>query len=214
MALIKWPGPPMFLTVRPPHPRRPQSEEAVQGLRIFWRMGVVIVVEIYPGTICPAALDPVRPFTEFLIGVVVPVPALRAVQTDIDLLRRHDELVREARSAAGTEYNSGFAKSRVNFLVPPGLMPEFHDIAAGGVELAHDRIQTGFAVAVAWRQLEEKAAHLFAENVAYHAKISDQRFSAFELFDVRDELANLHRVNDVLAARLTAPRLNARNGRP
>jgi hypothetical protein len=67
MALTKWPGPRMFLTARPPRPCRPQSEEAMQRLRVFWRMGLVIVVEIYPRTMRPAGLDPVRPFTQFLI---------------------------------------------------------------------------------------------------------------------------------------------------
>ena len=144
----------------------------------------------------------------------MPVPALRAVQTHINLVRRQDEFVGEARSAAGTEYDPGFAKSRVNLRVPPAFMPEFHDIAACGVKLAHDRVQTGFGVAETWRQLEEKAAHLLAEDICDHAKILDERLRAFELLDMRNELANLDRIDRVLAASLAPPCLNARDSRP
>lgn len=136
------------------------------------------------------------------------------MEADIDLVSRLDELVRETRTAARAEDDPRFAEGTVDIFVPPALVTELNRIAAGRIELADDRIQPGFGIAEARRQLEKKAAHPLAENIRDDAEIPDQRFCTFEFFDVCDELADLDCVDDILAARLTAPRLNIRDGRP
>ena len=136
------------------------------------------------------------------------------MKAHVDLVRRADEFVGKTGPAAGTEDNPGLPKGGVNLLVPPALVPEFHDVAARWIELADDRIQASLGIAKARRQLKEEATHPLAENIGDDAKIPHERFRAFELLDVRDELADLHRVNELHAARLTLPDLDARNGGP
>jgi hypothetical protein len=53
-----------------------------------------------------------------------------------------------------------------------------------------------------------------AHPVAHHAKILYERLRDIELLDVGDELADLDRLDERFLAGLTAPGLNAGNGRP
>jgi hypothetical protein len=70
-------------------------------------------------------------------------------------------------------------------------VPELDRVAARRIELADDRIQPGFGIAVARRQLEKKAPHPLPKNIRDDAEITDQRFCACELFDVCNGLADL-----------------------
>ena len=93
-------------------------------------------------------------------------------------------------------------------------MPELDGVAARRIKLGDDRGETRLAVTKAWRQLKKKAAHALAQDVCDHAEIPDQRFRAFELLDMRDEFADLHCIDEILAARLAPPGLDASDGRP
>src|SRR4051794_30782662 len=115
-------------------------------------MSVVIVIEVNPGSFRSARLNPVRPSRQFASRIVVPIPALGAMQTDINLIGCPDKLVGQAWPAAGAKDNSGLLKGPVNFLIPPTSVPEFDDIATRGIELAHNRVQPRLCVAVARRQ--------------------------------------------------------------
>ena len=53
-----------------------------------------------------------------------------------------------------------------------------------------------------------------AEDIRDHAKILYESLRALELLDVGDELADLDRIDERFLAGLTAPGLNAGNGRP
>ena len=53
---------------------------------------------------------------------------------------------------------------------------------------------------------------MLAKDIRDHAEVPDERFRAFELLYVRDELADLHSIDDVLAGRLTPPCVKARDG--
>ena len=64
-------------------------------------MCFVIVIEINPGSFCAACLDPLGPFLEFRILIIVPVPAVGAVQAQIDVVGCPDQLVRKSRAALG-----------------------------------------------------------------------------------------------------------------
>jgi hypothetical protein len=136
------------------------------------------------------------------------------VKSHVNLISRFDEFVGKTGPAARAKNEPRLPKGGVDLLVPPALVPEFHGVAARWIELAHDRIQARLGVAGAWRQLEKKASHPLTEDVGDHAEVPNERFRALELLDVGDELANLHGVNEISAARLAAPGLNAGDSRP
>jgi|RhiMetStandDraft_4_1073278.scaffolds.fasta_scaffold826630_1 hypothetical protein len=60
-------------------------------------MSAVVVIEIEPGLFRPAGPDPLGPFLEFYVGVVVPIPAKRPVKSHVDFLSRFDEFVGSVR---------------------------------------------------------------------------------------------------------------------
>src|SRR3954468_17974290 len=113
------------------------------------------------------------------------------MQADVNFIGCPDKLVRQARPAAAAEDDSGLSKGPINFLVPPAGVSELHHVAARRIELAHDRVQPRSRVAVARRQLEQQAAHPFAENIGHHAEIANQGLCALEPSYVSNELADL-----------------------
>ena len=144
----------------------------------------------------------------------MPIPALGAMQADINFIGRPDELIGQARSAAGAEDDPCLAEGAVDLLIPPAGVPEFHDVAARGIELADNVIEPGLGVAIARRQLKQKAAHPVAEDIGDHPKILHESLRALELLDMGDELADLDGVNELFLAGLAAPGLNAGDRRP
>src|SRR5271170_489327 len=91
---------------------------------LFGRVSVKIVVEIDPGSLRAAIPDLSRPVSELFLGVIVPIPAFRAMQANIDFVRRSNEFIWQSRRAAGAEDNACLAKGVVDFLVPPTGVPE------------------------------------------------------------------------------------------
>ena len=171
-------------------------------------MGIVIIIEINPPAFRAAGLDPARPYRELGLRVIVPIPTLRAMQADVNFIGGLDELIGQARAAAC------LAEGAVNFFIPPTGVPEFHDVATGRIELANNIIEASLGVAIARRQLKQETAHSVAEDIRDHPKIFYECCRAFERLEVGDELADLNRINEHFLAGLTAPGLNARNGRP
>ena len=106
-------------------------------------MRVIIVVEVDPGTLRSASLNPIGPLRQLILRIVMPIPALGTVQANINLLGRSDELIRQPRSAAGAEDYPSLAKGAVDLFVPPAGMPEFDDVAARGIKLADNVIEPG-----------------------------------------------------------------------
>lgn len=90
-------------------------------------------------------------------------------------------------------------------------MPELHDIAVRAIELANNRIQAGFGVALAGWKLEEP---IRSPRMSATTEIPDQGFGPLEPFHMGYELAHLYRVYEFSVARLTPPGLNVRDGRP
>jgi hypothetical protein len=191
-----------------------RRQQTVNTTRVSGGVSVIIAIEVHPGPLCAALLDPVRPDPEFFVGIVVPVPSLRTVKAHVDLVSGPDKFIRQTGPATGAEDNPGLLEGGINLAIPPALMPELHNVAARGIELTHDRSKAGFGVAKARWQLKEEATHLLAENIGDDAKILHKRFRAFELLNMRDELADLHRVNELHVARLTFPGLDARYSGP
>ena len=105
------------------------SQQATQSGGILWRMGIVVVIKVDPNTLRPASLNPVCPVRQLFLRIIMPVPTLWTMQTDIYLVCRADELIRQSWSAAGAEYYACLAKGAVNLFIPPALVPEFHDVA-------------------------------------------------------------------------------------
>ena len=136
------------------------------------------------------------------------------MQANVNLIGGLDELIGEAWAAAGAEDDTRLAEGAENFFIPPTGVPEFHDVATRRIELADNIVEAGFGVAIARRQLKQETAHSVAEDIRDHAEILYERLCALELLDVGDELADLDRIDERFLARLTAPGLNAGNGRP
>src|SRR3954462_4850544 len=88
-----------------------------------------VVVEIGPNSRGATRLNARRPDGQLLRRVVVPVPLLHAVKADIDLIGSLDQLVRQPGPAARAEDRSRVPKGRVDALIPPRAMPEFHHVA-------------------------------------------------------------------------------------
>src|SRR4051794_29525170 len=86
-------------------------QHAPHGCRVSWCMCFVIVIEINPGSFCAACLDPLGPFLEFRIRIIVPVPAGGAVQAQIDVVGCPDQLVRKSRAATRAEDCAGLANA-------------------------------------------------------------------------------------------------------
>src|SRR3954465_11663645 len=120
------------------------------------------------------------------------------MQADVNFIGCPDKLVGQAWPAATAEDNSGRFKGPINFLVPPAGVPKLHNVAARGIELAHDRVQPRSCVAVARRQLEQQAAHPLSQNIGDDAEIPNQGLCALEPFHMRDELTDLDGVNKLL----------------
>ena len=193
---------------------RDTAQHSPQSHRIFGGMGIIIVIEINPRAFRAAGLDPARPHRQLGLRVIVPIPALRAMQADVNLVGGLDELIGQARTAAGAEDDSCLAEGAVDIFIPPTGVPEFYDVATRGIELADNIFEAGFGVVIARRQLKQETAHSVAEDIRDHAEILYERLCALELLDVGDELADLDRIDERFLARLTAPGLNAGNGRP
>jgi hypothetical protein len=91
--------------------------------------------------------------SELFLGVIVPIPAFRAMQANIDFVRRSNEFIWQSRRAAGAEDNACLAKGVVDFLVPPAGVPEFDDVAPRRIELTYDVLEPYLGAAIARRQL-------------------------------------------------------------
>src|SRR3954469_25341852 len=156
-------------------------------------MSIVIVIEIYPGSLRPAGFNPVSPYCELAFRVVVTIPAFRAVQADIDFVGRSYELVGQARCTARAEDDSGLSEGAVNLFIPPACVPKFHDVAARGVKLGDNIVEAGPGVAIARRQLKQETSHAFAQDIGDHSEIPDERLCAIEFLDVSDVVADLDR---------------------
>src|SRR5882757_8252612 len=193
---------------------RDTAEHSPQSYRVCGGMGIVIIIEINPRAFRAADLDPARPYRELGLRVIVPIPTLRAMQADVNLVCGLDEFIGQAWAAAGAEDDTCLAEGAVNVFIPPTGVPEFHDVATSRIERADNIIEAGFGVVIARWQLKQETAHPVAEDIRDHAKILYESLRALELLDVGDELADLDRIDELFLAGLTAPGLNAGNGRP
>ena len=173
------------------------AQHSPQSYRVLGGMGIVIVIEINPRAFRAAGLDPACPYRELGLRVIVPIPALGAMQADVNLIGGLDELIRQAWAAAGAEDDTRLAEGAVHIFIPPSGVPEFHDVATRGIELADNIFEAGCGVAIARRQLKQETAHPVAEDIRDHPKILYESLRALELLDVGDELADLDRIDEV-----------------
>ena len=106
-----------------------------QHSRVANRIAVAVIVEIRPDPLRSAGADFLRPFLQLHAAVIVTIPLINAVKADIDFVGGLDQIVWQARPAAGTEDDPGFAKGGVNIFIPSALMAELDHIAARRVHL-------------------------------------------------------------------------------
>ena len=168
-------------------------------------MASIVVVEVNPGSLRAARVDPVRPCQELILRIVMAIPTLGPMQPQIDIVGGSNKLVREPRPAAGAEDRAGLPKGSIHGLVPPAGMTELNDIAEFWIELIDDRGESCLGISITRWKLEEKASHPFAQNIGNHAEISYERFRAFEPLNMRDELADFYGVDKIFLFRLPLP---------
>ena len=108
----------------------------------------------------------------------------------------------------------GVAKGAIDVVIPPALVSKFYGIAPCRIELSDGECEPGRGESIARRELKEEAPHPLAEDVGDDPEVAYQGFGALELLDMDYELADLRSVDETPVARLTAPRLNACDGRP
>src|SRR4029453_10482052 len=140
-------------------------QQSFERLGVADRMTVIGVVEIRPHARRFRGFDAMRPDFQFVPGVVVAIPSFGAVETDVDVRGGDNELVRQARPAAGAEDYAGLAECLIDPLVPPALVPELHDVPPPWVELGNNPVQPGARVLKAPRKLEQKTSHARSEKI-------------------------------------------------
>ena len=75
-------------------------------------------------------------------------------------------------------------------------MAELDHVAAAMIELREDAFQARGRIMVARRKLIQKAAHPVLQQVGDDPEIADMVLGACKSFDVGDELAHLHCVDE------------------
>ena len=96
--------------------------------RVLYGMPIPVVVEVGPHASGTGRANFRDPFRELLAGVIVPIPALRAVKTDIHIVCTFHHLVRQSWAAARTKDHTGRAKRGKHRSSPPATMPKLDDI--------------------------------------------------------------------------------------
>src|SRR4051812_27866955 len=102
----------------------------------------------------------------------MPIPALRPVEADVDIVRRLHQVVRKTRRADRAEDGVGFLERVEDAWVPPAFVAEFDDVSASWIERFQNGRKCAGCVAKAGRQLEEKATKTRAEQVGDQAEIA------------------------------------------
>jgi hypothetical protein len=96
----------------------------------------------------------------------MPVPALGAVQAKVDVIGRHRQVLAPCTSRRSSRSH----ETQHTLFHSTNSRDELNDVAPGGIKLAEDRSQPCLRVAVAWRELEEKASRAIAQDVAIMPK--------------------------------------------
>src|SRR4051812_3574509 len=104
-------------------------ELSQQFPRVLDRVSIAIVVKIRPHALRATLFDALRPDREFFRRVIMPIPPLRPVKADVDVVGGFDQLVRETRAARGAENRAGLAERIVHTLVPPAAVSKLNDVA-------------------------------------------------------------------------------------
>src|SRR5438045_5388645 len=104
----------------------------------------------------------------------MPVPLAPSVEPGVDRVARANQVVRQSRSANAAKDQPTFAESAINRFAPPAFVPELDRVSVLRIELTANACQTRRRVAIARRELKEKTAKLFAENLLDGAKFFDE----------------------------------------
>src|SRR4029079_14300592 len=114
------------------------------------------VVKINPGALGTTGFDAVFPLGELRLRIVVAIPALPAMQADVDVIGRFDELVRQPGRADAAEPRPRLTEGVEDFLPPPADMAELDHVAAAMIELRENAFQPCGRIMVARRELGQK----------------------------------------------------------
>src|SRR4051812_5766490 len=183
-------------------------QQANQLPRVLDRIAVAIVIEVRPDALRARVSDPLRPHRQFLARVIVPVPALRAVEANVHVAGRLHEFIRKARAAARAEDRAQLSKRAVDVIAPPASMAKLDDVSPLGIERFEHVLQGRARVTKAGRKLKQKAPEARAQDVGDKTKIAYEHLHAAHSLAVRDQLIHFHAVHEAPAPSLSDPRLN------
>jgi hypothetical protein len=128
------------------------QEQAFESAGVLDGVGVVVVVEVGVDAAGAGQAERLGPGFEFPFRVVVPVPPLRTVETDIEVRGGLHERVGEARATGRTEDDAALrcgarrADRGDRVVVPPTAVAELQDVGPAGVELVEDAAEAGRGV--------------------------------------------------------------------
>ncbi len=116
-----------------------------------------------------------------------------------------DENVWEPWTTTRTEDRAGLPEGIIHGLVHQLACRNSTTLRAARIKLAEQCCQPRTRESIAWRKLEQEAAHPISEQIGDKAEVLDEGLCAAQLLSVRDELTDLDRVNKVASSQLPLP---------
>lgn len=174
-------------------------------MRILNRIAAIIIVEIGPHPGWVAFADSLCPPGQFTWHIIVAIPTLGPMKSDIDLIARPDQFVRQPRRAARAKRRVHLLEREEGVLVPPTAMPELNHVSVARIELIEYPFESSRAVAKARRKLKEKASHVRRQQTIDKPKILYELCGSYKSLHVRNQLANLYGVDKRPALCLADP---------
>jgi len=130
------------------------------------------------------------------------------MKSDVDVVRGSDQFVRQSRPAAWAEHSPVWAEGREDTFSPPTPVAKLHDVAADGVELGKDAVQSRAWIVEAGWKLEKETTHSRPEQIGDVAEVLYQCLRAAEAFDVGNQFRRFNRVDELSTSCLPNPSLN------
>ena len=168
------------------------------------RVSAEIVVEENPRRLCFGVRDAFGPAAEFGTRVFVAIPALRPMKAHVNVCRRPEHVIGQARATHGAEDQAVVLKRVEHVAVPPTSMPKLDHASLPRVQLLDDRAQPPSRVMKAGRALEKEATHVRLEHFSNPVELRQHRLRAFETPLVRDVAVYFHTIPEI-PARLPPP---------
>jgi hypothetical protein len=97
---------------------------------ILGRIPFIIIVEIHPYALCATCLDPLRPFPQFFLGIIMAMPSLFPMEANIDIVRSFNQRIGQFWRTARAKNRSRLTKGGEDLFIPPARVAKFHYVGA------------------------------------------------------------------------------------